>query len=79
MIKVGDHVECPECSRMSRVVWLSEDGKRAGIQCPASHHLKNRQDSKFGTSARPQSKSNRNMVFLTDVVQEAPSTSQARI
>jgi len=79
MIKVGDHVGCPECNKMSRVVWLSADGTRVGIQCAASHHLTNRQESRFGTLARPKSKSSRNMVFITNVEQEKPSTSQVQL
>ncbi|MGB9925461.1 MAG: hypothetical protein ACPLIG_02210 [Candidatus Bathyarchaeales archaeon] len=30
--------EMPQCARMGRIVWVSHDGKTAGIQCPASHH-----------------------------------------
>jgi hypothetical protein len=77
--KLGDHVQCPECSKMSRIVWISADKKRAGIQCTASHHLTNRQASKYGTSARPQSKSSRNMVFITDVEQEVPSIKEVHV
>jgi hypothetical protein len=67
IISVGDQAECPECNRIGRVVWVSKDGKTKGIQCPASHRLTNRPDSRFGTVARPQSKTNRNMVFITEI------------
>lgn len=67
IIKVGDHVKCPECNRMGRVVWVSKDGDTAGIQCPANHRQTSRPASKFGTVARPRSKNSRNMVFITEV------------
>ena len=67
IISVGDHAKCPECHRIGRVVWVSEDGKTEGIQCPASHRLTNRPSSRFGTFARPQSKNSRNMVFITEI------------
>jgi hypothetical protein len=51
---------------MGRIVWISQDGKTAGFQCPASHHLMNRPDSKFGSAARPKSKTDKNMVFLME-------------
>jgi hypothetical protein len=64
---VGDQAECPECNRTGRVVWVSKDGKTAGIQCPASHRMTNRPISKFGTFQRPQSKASRNMVFMIEI------------
>jgi hypothetical protein len=67
MVKVGDREKCPECNRIGRVVWVSKDGKREGIQCPASHHQAIRPNSRFGSLARPRSKSSKNMVFITDV------------
>jgi len=67
IIIVGDHAECPQCHRMGRVVWVSKDGVTVGIQCPASHTLTNRPDSRFGTLARPQSKTSRKMVFITEI------------
>jgi hypothetical protein len=67
MTTVGEHMKCPECNRMGRVVWVSTDGQTAGIQCPASHRQANRPDSKLGTLKRPQSKTSRNMVFITDI------------
>jgi ribosomal protein S17 len=66
IVNVGDHVECPECRRMSHVVWVSKDGKTAGIQCPASHRLTSRPASRLGTVERPQSKTCKNMVFITE-------------
>jgi len=66
IVHLGDHVVCPECSRMGHVVWVSRDGKAAGIQCPASHRLTNRPDSRLGAAERPQSKNSKNMVFITE-------------
>jgi hypothetical protein len=67
IINVGDHADCPECHRIGRVVWVSKDGKTEGIQCPASHRLTNRPNSRFGAVARPRSKTSRNMVFITEI------------
>jgi hypothetical protein len=67
IVHVGDHAECPECYRMGHVVWVSKDGKTAGIQCPANHRLTSRPASRFGTVERPQSKTSRNMVFITEI------------
>jgi hypothetical protein len=52
---------------MGRVVWVSKDGKTAGIQCSANHRQASRPASKFGTVARPQSKNIKNMVFITEI------------
>jgi hypothetical protein len=66
IVKIGDHAECPECKRMGHVVWVSKDGKIAGIQCPASHRQTSRPASRLGTLKRPQSKTSKNMVFITE-------------
>ena len=66
-IRIGDHAKCPQCGRIGRVVWISQDGKRAGIKCPASHSQMSRGDSKFGSTARPQTKRGKNMVFLVEI------------
>lgn len=66
IVKVGDCAECPECNRMGRIVWVSKDGKTSGIQCPASHRLTSRPASRLGTAERPQSKTSKNMVFITE-------------
>ena len=52
---------------MSRVVWVSKDGKTAGVQCSAAHSQMSRPTSKLGSKSRPQSKSGRNMVFLISI------------
>jgi hypothetical protein len=70
IVKVGDHTKCPQCDKIGRIVWISEDKKTAGIQCPASHHQMNRPNSRFGSNARPQSKANKNMVFLVEIKKE---------
>jgi hypothetical protein len=67
IIKLGDESKCPQCDRTGRVVWISQDRKTAGIQCPASHQLANRPDSKFGSAHRSQSKSNKKLIFLTEI------------
>jgi hypothetical protein len=67
MIAVGDHLKCPECNRMGLVVWVSADGRTAGIQCPASHRQVNRPDSRFDTLNRPKSKLSKNTVFITEI------------
>ncbi|MBT0159914.1 hypothetical protein G4O51_08010 [Candidatus Bathyarchaeota archaeon A05DMB-2] len=66
IIKVGDCAEGPECSRMGRIVWISKDGKKAGIQYPASHRLTSRPASRLGIVEHPQSKTSKNMVFITE-------------
>jgi hypothetical protein len=66
IVKIGDHAECPECKRIGHVVWVSKDGKTAGIQCPASHRQTSRPASRLGTLKRPQSKTSKNMVFITE-------------
>jgi hypothetical protein len=67
IVNIGDHTKCPQCTRIGRIVWISQDRKTAGIQCPASHHLMNRPVSKFGSTARPQSKTGKNRVFLMEI------------
>jgi ribosomal protein L44E len=68
---VGDRAKCPQCDKIGRVVWISQDGKTAGIQCAAIHRQMNRPESKFGSNSRPQSKANKNMVFLVEIKREA--------
>ena len=67
MIKIGEDFKCPKCDRMARIVWVSKDGKTAGVQCSSSHRQMNRSNSKLGSAARPQSKWGKNMVFLIDI------------
>jgi hypothetical protein len=64
LISLGDYVKCPQCGRIARVVWISPDGEGAGVQCLGSHSQLMRGPSRFGSSARPQTKSQVNMVFL---------------
>jgi hypothetical protein len=70
IISLGDRTKCPQCEKIGRVVWISQDGKTAGIQCAAIHRQMNRPESKFGSNARPQSKANKNMVFLVEIKRE---------
>jgi hypothetical protein len=66
IIAVGNHTKCPQCDRIGRVVWISEDKKTAAIQCPAAHHQIDRPKSRFGPRNIPQSKTSKNMVFLVE-------------
>jgi hypothetical protein len=52
---------------MGRVVWVSQNGKKAGIQCPANHRQMNSSNSKYGSQANSQSKANKHVVFLVDI------------
>ncbi len=67
MVQIGDNVLCPECNNMSRVVWISKDEKLAGIQCSRRHRQIVRGHSKYGSEKRPQTKPEKNMVFLTEI------------
>lgn len=67
MVKIGDYMRCPQCSQMGRVVWVSQDEKQAGIRCPGHHSQLSRGLSKFGSTVRPQTKSQKNMVFLMEI------------
>jgi hypothetical protein len=60
-------VKCPQCGRIARVIWISQDEKRAGIQCPGYHSQISRGASQFGSNARPTTKSEKNMVFLMEI------------
>jgi hypothetical protein len=62
MVNIGDYAQCPQCTRMGRIVWVSENGKMIGIKCPTSHRLESYPDS-YGFT-RPPSKANKNSVFL---------------
>ena len=67
MVKIGDYARCPQCNEIGRVVWVSHDEKRAGIQCPRRHSQMSRGHSKLGSTARPQTKQDKNMVFLLEI------------
>ena len=66
LVSLGDYVKCPHCSAVGRVVWVSQDGKGAGIRCPGRHSQLVRGPSQFGSAARPQTKAQNNMVFLVE-------------
>jgi len=76
MVEIGDHARCPQCNEVGRVVWVSQDGKRAGIRCPGHHSQMSRGYSKFGSTARPQTKTQRNMVFLMEIEMATPASAQ---
>ena len=71
IITVGNHKKCPQCEKIGRVVWISQDKKTAGIQCTATHRQMSRPDSRLGSNARPKSKARKNMAFLVDIPREA--------
>jgi DNA-directed RNA polymerase subunit RPC12/RpoP len=64
---VGDRVKCPECGTLARVVWISQDQKTMGVQCPASHRAMNKVWSNHGETLVPSSKARKNVVFLTSI------------
>jgi hypothetical protein len=77
-VKIGDHTKCPQCGRIGRVVWISQDGKRAGIQCSGHHSQMRRDHSKFGSTAGPQTKPEKNVVFLVETETVATLASTQR-
>lgn len=66
LASLGEHVRCPHCGGLARVVWVSQDGTGAGIRCPGRHSQLSRGPSQFGSSARPQTRAQNNMVFLVE-------------
>ncbi len=62
MMHIGDNAKCPECTRIGRIVWISQNKQIIGIQCAASHSAESRPNS-YGFS-RKASKGNKNSVFL---------------
>jgi len=76
MVKIGDHARCPQCNEAARVVWVSQDGKLVGIQCPRHHSQMSRGLSKFGSTMRPQTKREKNMVFLMEMEMATPVSTQ---
>ncbi|MCJ7762844.1 hypothetical protein MUP38_05250 [Candidatus Bathyarchaeota archaeon] len=66
MVNVGDRKKCPECNNIGRVVWISQDKKTMGVQCP-SHTVASRPKSKFGATVDPSTKTVKNVVILTPV------------
>jgi hypothetical protein len=67
LVKIGDAVKCPECDTIGRVVWVSEDQKRMGVQCHASHRETVKPNFKYGANKVVSTKTKRNVVFLTAV------------
>jgi len=66
LVSLGDYVKCPHCGAVGRVVWVSQDGKGAGIRCPGRHSQLSRGPSQFGSAMRPQTRAQNNMVFLVE-------------
>jgi hypothetical protein len=67
LVRIGDAMKCPECATMGRVVWVSEDQKRMGVQCHASHRETVKPNFKYGATKVVSTKTKRNVVFLTAV------------
>jgi len=64
MVSVGNLAQCPQCARMGRVVWISQNGQIIGIRCSAIHRLESYPNS-YGFTRSP-SKANKNSVFLVN-------------
>ncbi len=62
MVNIGDTMQCPQCSRMGRIVWVSQNGQSIGVQCASTHSLDNYPNS-YGFVRAP-SKAHKNSVFL---------------
>lgn len=67
MVVVGEEIRCPVCCGIAKIVWISKDFRTAGIRCPASHRQLSRPKSQLGSTARPESKCGRNLVFMIDI------------
>lgn len=67
VVRVGDAMKCPECETIGRVVWVSEDLKRMGVRCHASHRETVKPVSRYGATKVVSTKTKRNVVFLTAV------------
>jgi hypothetical protein len=72
MLKINDHVKCPQCNARSRVIWVSQDGLRVAIHCERPHSQLVRGPSTFGSTERAPSKPQRNLVFIVETA-EIPS------
>ena len=64
MVSIGNLAQCPQCNQMGRIVWISQNGKIVGIQCPKSHRIESLTNA-YGF-ARSISKANKNSVFLVE-------------
>jgi hypothetical protein len=64
MMRIGDYAKCPECTRLGRIVWISQNEQVIGIQCSASHSAESRPNS-YGFSHKA-AKANKNSVFLVE-------------
>jgi hypothetical protein len=64
-VKIGDQRNCPECTSIGSVVWISQDKKTMGVRCHKSHREAERPSSKFGPTRVVSTKTRKNVVFLT--------------
>ena len=69
MVKVGQEMKCPECEQWGRVVWISEDRKKMGIECP-SHKIIRKPLSKFAIDKKITTEIKKNVVIITDIIEE---------
>ncbi|MFQ6068835.1 MAG: hypothetical protein ACE5KD_04740 [Candidatus Bathyarchaeia archaeon] len=66
LVEIGDHLKCPQCSRVSHVIWVSQDGKMAGIRCSGYHSQLSHGFPNFTSTASPR-KPQKNIVFLVEI------------
>ena len=69
MVKVGQEMKCPDCEQWGRVVWISEDRKKMGIECP-SHKIIRKPLSKFAIDKKITTEIKKNVVIITDIIEE---------
>ena len=67
MVKVGDLVGCPKCGKHSRVVWVSKDGRTAGVRCSSRHRFTPRRNLLATPTNKENSRIEKNMVFLVSI------------
>jgi hypothetical protein len=65
IVRLGDQRNCPECRTLGSVVWISQDKKTMGVQCPKSHREASRPAFKYGATVILSTKTRKNIVFLT--------------
>ncbi len=65
MSKIDDRVRCPKCGRESHIVWISQDGRIAGIKCTGYHTQISPPPTKFTKNVKTKTK--KGMVFLIEM------------
>jgi len=64
MTKIGDRDRCPKCGKKSEVVWVSKDGKLAGLKCTGYHGQISPPPTKFSKNIKTKTK--KGMVFIIE-------------